>query len=59
MLKTDRKLFAIWQDNTVKGYIALTESQRAAINELHDAGLYIGHDVLTNPEMYDMETSDK
>lgn len=51
----EKKLFAIWQDNTTKGYIALTESQRDAINGLPNAGLYIGHDRLTNPEMYTIE----
>lgn len=46
----DRNLYAIWQDNTVKGYIALTEEQRQAINSLPDAGLYIGHDIFTHAE---------
>ena len=48
----DKKLFAIWQDKTVRGYITLTEAQRAEINALHDAGMYIGHDTFTNPEMF-------
>ena len=51
----EKKLYAIWQDNTTKGYIALTEAQRNAINSLPDAGLYIGHDRLTNSEMYATE----
>ena len=48
----EKKLFAIWQDNTTKGYIALTEEQRDAINNLPNAGLYIGYDRLTSPDMY-------
>lgn len=46
------KLYAIWQNNTTKGYIALTERQREAINSIPDAGLYIGFDCFTAPEEY-------
>lgn len=49
---SEKRLFAIWQDNTIKGYVALTEEQREAINGLPNAGLYLGHDKFTNPLMY-------
>jgi hypothetical protein len=48
----DKKLYAIWQDNVVKGYIALEKEQADAINSLPNIGLYLGFDCFTEPEHY-------
>lgn len=46
------KLYAIWKDKKVIGYINLTEEQAITLNNNKEIGLYIGFDEVINPEIY-------
>ena len=52
--------YAIWKNQAVIGYVELTQEQRDKINGIEDAGIYIGFDKITNPELYpDLENTIK
>ena len=46
------KMYAIWRDRKVIGYVRLTDEQAVALNTIPEIGLYFGFDKKTNPEKY-------
>lgn len=46
------KLYAIWKDKKVIGYINLTEEQAMTLNQNKEISLYFGFDEIIKPEMY-------
>ena len=46
------KLYAIWKDKRVIGYINLTDEQANTLNDNKEMNLYFGFDEVTKPELY-------
>lgn len=51
------KMYAVWKDKEVIGYINLTRDQKDILNNIKDIGIYIGFDNVTSPKQYKNEMS--
>jgi len=47
----ERKIYAVWKNHEVVGYVKLSEEDAYFLNGIKDIGVYFGFDKTISPEM--------